>query len=397
MTPRGQSAPDLRRGNRAALLRLVFRHGAIARNDLARILGLTRAGVTILVTNLIDEGLVEEAGLSGASGHAGRRKVFLRIRPQAGKLLGFGVDNEKVQAVLTDLTGSVLAFRNLPSPAVPSLAGQEAIGPLMGFVREATAGLLGGKTCAEAGVLAAGLGVTGRVDASIGVSLREPRLWEGPVALKVPIESALGITVSVDNNVRALALAESLLTESRSHASVGLLFVKYGPGVGGAWTVGGVPWQGIHHGAGELGHTLVELEGPVCPYCGRRGCLESLVSARTLGEKLSMPGLRIDQLIAELEKSDAKAFSLIATRFARALSNAIELYDPGTVALYGLAFKNEALLSAIQERVESNERPCIVRRSYLDPELPAIGGIALALDEILERGGLAVATESRSV
>jgi predicted NBD/HSP70 family sugar kinase len=396
MTPRGQSAPDLRRGNRAALLRMVFRFGAIARNDLARMLGLTRAGVTILVNNLIEEGFVEEAGLSGAAGHAGRRKVFLRIRPGAGKILGFGVDNEKVQAVLTDFSGSVLAFKNLPSPAVPSLSGQEAAGPLIGFIREAVASLLGGKTCAEAGVLAAGLGVTGRVDASTGISLREPRLWEGPVTLGAPIESALGIPIAVDNNVRALALAESLLTESRSHAPVGLFFVKYGPGVGGAWTVGGVPWQGINYRAGELGHTLVELEGPVCPYCGRRGCLESLVSARSLGERLSLPGLRVDQLVAELEKSDPEAFSLLATRFARALSNAIELYDPGTVALYGLAFRNEALLSAIQERVESNERPCAVRRSYLDPELPAMGGVALALDEVIERGGLAASPSAHS-
>ena len=395
MTPRGQSAPDLRRGNREALLRLVFRHGAIARNDLARLLGLTRAGVTILVTNLIEEGLVEEAGLSGAAGHAGRRKVFLRIRPQAGKLLGFGVDNEKVQAVLTDLSGSVLAFRNLPSPAVPSLTGQEASGPLLGFVREATAGLLGGRTCTEAGVLGAGLGVTGRVDASIGVSLREPRLWEGPVPLKAPLEAALGIPVFVDNNVRALALAESLLTESRSHAPVGLFFVKYGPGVGAAWSVGGVPWQGVHHRAGELGHTLVELDGPVCPYCGRRGCLESLVSAWALGERLSMHSLRVDQLVGELERSDPDAFSTLATRFARALSNAIELYDPGTVALYGLAFRNEAFLAAVLERVESNERPCTVRRSFLDPEFPAIGGVALALDEVLARGGFASSPAAR--
>ncbi len=388
MTQRGKSAPDLRRGNREALLRLVYRHGAIARNDLARLLGLTRAGVTILVNNLIDEGLVVEAGLSESGGRAGRRKVYLRIRPEAGKLLGFGVDNEKVQAVVTDLAGTILAWRNLPSPAVPSLSGEEAAGPLLGFVREATAGLLGGKSCSEAGVLAAGLGVTGRVNAQEGVSLREPRLWEGPVSLKTPLQAALGIPVAVDNNVRALALAESMLTESRSHEAVGLLLVKYGPGVGAAWAVGGIPWQGVHYRAGELGHTLVELDGPVCPYCGRRGCLESLVSARTLGQTLGQSEPRVDRLLSELRLRRPEDFSLLATRFARALSNAIELYDPETVALYGLAFKDEVLLSAIAERVESNERPCTVRRSYLDPEYPALGGAALALNEVLARGGL---------
>ncbi len=394
MTPRGLNAPDLRRGNRAALLRLVYRHRAIARNDLANILGLTRAAVTILVNDLLKEGLVEEAGSSGAAGHAGRRKVFLRIRPEAGLLLGFGVDHEKVQAVLSDLSGKVLASRNLPSPAVPSLSGAQAAGPLIGFIREASAGLLGGISCEKAGVLGAGIGVTGRVDSKAGLSLREPRLWEGPVDLKAPLEAALGIPVAVDNNVRSLSLAETLLTEASDTSPAGLLFVKYGPGVGAAWTVGGIPWQGVHHRAGELGHTLVELSGPECPYCGRRGCLESLVSAKALGDILKMPGARADMLTAELERRDPVAFSTLAARFARALGNAIELYDPGTVALYGLPFRNDNLLKAVLDRVESNERPCIVRRSFLDPELPALGGIALALNELLEKGAIPPKGES---
>jgi predicted NBD/HSP70 family sugar kinase len=104
------------------------------------------------------------------------------------------------------------------------------------------------------------------VDADAGISLREPRLWEGQVDLKIPLQAALGIPVVVNNNVRALAIAETLLTEARETPSGGLLLVKYGPGVGAAWAVGGTPWQGVHHRAGELGHTVVEPEGPVCPY-----------------------------------------------------------------------------------------------------------------------------------
>lgn len=386
MTPRGLNAPDLRRGNRAGLLGLVHRHGAMARNDLAKALGLTRAAVTFLVNDLLAEGWLQEAGAAGAAGHAGRRKIFLRIRPDSGTLIGIGVDHERVQAVLADMSGSVIAARTLPSPAVPRLAGAEASGPLLGFIREAVSGLLKGATPSEAHVLAVGLGVTGRVDPDEGVSLREPRLWEGPVPLKEPLESLLGVPVLVDNNVRALAMAELLLTDMRAQPPRGLFFVKYGPGVGAAWLVGGTPWRGSHLRAGELGHTLVELDGPVCPYCGRRGCLESLVSARAIAEREGWPG-RAEVLVARLLAERPDEAELLAARFARALGNAIELYDPGTVTLYGAPFRVEGFLSEVTHRVEANGRPCELVRSALDPDLPAIGGVALALNHILSGGG----------
>lgn len=388
MNPLGLNAPEIRRGNRASLLGLVHRHGAIARNDLARSLNLTRAAVTILVNDLLDEGWLEEAGAAGAAGHAGRRKIFLRIRSESGKLLGFGVDHERVQAVLTDMAGKVIASRTLPSPAVPNLSGQDAAGPLTGFIREAASSLLEGKSPEQAGVLAAGVGVTGLVDAEAGISIREPRLWDGPVNLRKPLQEALGVPVMVDNNVRSLALAEILLTDMRADPPKGLFFIKYGPGVGAAWLVGGTAWRGAHLRAGELGHTLVEMEGSPCPFCGRRGCLESLVSARALGEMLGRRGERAEVLLGELEASRPADFSVLAERFARALGNAIELYDPSVIALYGAPFKSETLLQAVISRVEANERPCELRRSRLDPELPAMGGIATALDRIFSAGAL---------
>jgi predicted NBD/HSP70 family sugar kinase len=100
-----------------------------------------------------------------------------------------------------------------------------------------------------------------------------------------------------------------------------------------------------------------------------------------------MPGARAEVLTAELAASRPADFDQLATRFARALGNAIELYDPGTVVLYGTPFRQDELLRAVIDRVESNERPCEIRRSLLDPELPALGGVALALDRLLLGGG----------
>ena len=152
--------------------------------------------------------------------------------------------------------------------------------------------------------------------------------------------------------------------------------------------MGGAPWAGAHNRAGELGHTLVDAEGPTCPYCGRRGCLESLVSARALGAALGHEGGLVEELCAELAERDPEAFALLAGRFARAIGNAIELCDPAVVALYGAPFVEPRLFSEIARRVESNDRPCEIRHSGLDPKLPALGGAALALGHFFEGGGI---------
>jgi glucokinase/N-acylmannosamine kinase len=180
-----------------------------------------------------------------------------------------------------------------------------------------------------------------------------------------------------------LALAELLLTDAKLSAPPGLLFVKYGPGVGAAWAVSGKPWPGAHFRSGELGHTLVENDGPVCAYCGRRGCLESLVSAQALGDSREAKGgrgARVEELCASLEAKAPEAFSILAQRFARAIGNAIEVCDPSIVTLYGAPFRDGRLFEEIAARVVSNERPCEIRRSGLDTDLPALGGVALALD-----------------
>jgi predicted NBD/HSP70 family sugar kinase len=379
MTPHGFSSPDLRKRNRAGILRLMHRHGSIARNDLAKELGLTRASVTYLINELLSDGLVAEGAASEADGRVGRRKIFMHIRSDAACVVGIGADSERLQIVLADLSGAVLGVRNLPSPSSNECDAMAIESALVMHVSQALAELT--TEAHGAPVLGAGIVVTGRVDSDAGVSLREPRLWPGPVNLREPLERSLGVPVAVDNNVRALALAELLLTDAKASSPAGLLFVKYGPGVGAAWVVGGVSWPGAHFRSGELGHTLVENDGPPCAYCGRRGCLESLVSARALADTMGLRGGRVEDLCSMLEAHDHHAFATLATRFARAIGNAIEVCDPSVVTLYGAPFRSGTLFDEIAMRVESNERPCEIRRSGLDPDLPALGGAALALDK----------------
>ncbi|MBV9474006.1 MAG: ROK family protein, partial [Solirubrobacterales bacterium] len=95
--------------------------------------------------------------------------------------------------------------------------------------------------------------------------------WNGTFALASQLAEKLGTAVYVGNDVQVATDAEFKLGAGRPYDS--LLGVFWGTGVGGGLVLGGKPWLG-RGGAGEIGHTVVKLDGAHCP-CGRRGCLEA--------------------------------------------------------------------------------------------------------------------------
>ncbi len=130
-----------------------------------------------------------------------------------------------------------------------------------------------------ADVDAVGVGTPGVViDGTVGHASSVPG-WQERFSLREGFEGRVDKPVRVVNDVTAAAVAEH-----RMGAGVGNdeLFVVYlGTGVGGGLILGGEPYEGAFGGAGEFGHTVVEVGGAVCP-CGRRGCIEAYASRRSL-------------------------------------------------------------------------------------------------------------------
>lgn len=98
--------------------------------------------------------------------------------------------------------------------------------------------------------------------------------WDD-VPLQARLEAEFGAPVRIDNDANAAALGEH-----RYGAGCGfddLFYVTVSTGVGGGWILGGRPWRGHNEMAGEIGHTVVLPDGPLC-LCGKRGCVERLAS-----------------------------------------------------------------------------------------------------------------------
>jgi len=145
----------------------------------------------------------------------------------------------------------------------------------------------------------------GTIDAAQGVVRFAPNLhnWEN-VPLGKLLGDALNLPAFIENDVNLGTLGEYVLGAGQGISSVVGIFV--GTGIGGGLILDGKLWGGWRGGAGEVGHTVVLAEGPVCG-CGSRGCAEALAS-RTAIERDIWAGIKAGRpsLIPEIMKKDSR-------------------------------------------------------------------------------------------
>ncbi|MEU1409301.1 ROK family transcriptional regulator [Streptomyces sp. NPDC005728] len=249
------------------LLRAAGAEG-ISRLELAERTGLTPQAVSKITARLREEGLAAEAGRRASTG--GKPRTVLRLVPEAGHAVGVHLDRDELWAVLVDLDGAVVGERRGP---VDLGAGAEAVlGDVAGVVEGLVGDALGGGGLSGAGsLLGVGVALPGPLDHARGVLHRVTGFpeWEG-FALRDALAERLGVPVVVDKDTNAAALGLSVAGEGGSFA-----YLHLGTGLGAGLVIGGSVHRGARTGAGEFGHQVVQLDGPVCE-CGDRGCVEAL-------------------------------------------------------------------------------------------------------------------------
>jgi len=313
--------------NRAAVFRLIGAAGPIARTHIARRLGLSPATVTAVTRELLDAGLVRVAERAPSNG--GRPALLLELVASAATAYGVKIAPDHVVGVRVDIEADVLDRFELPFDA----AAPDAIQRLSELLSERLAegdGLP---------LLGVGLGVPGVFDARTR-KLDSPLLgWQG-VAIADVLQRDLGVPVFVENDVNTLAVAERLYGRGRDVDH--FITVTLGRGIGLGIIAGGDIYRGFRGGAGEFGHTTVADDGPKCT-CGKRGCLEALVSDPALVAKARAAGIltrrqSVDRLRALADAEDAGASGIYAEAGAtlgRSVGNLVNVLGPELVLISG--------------------------------------------------------------
>ncbi|MEC4015168.1 ROK family transcriptional regulator [Streptomyces sp. H27-D2] len=296
----GANLSALRSHNAALVLGLLRAAGesGVSRLELAAHTGLTPQAVSKITSRLRAEGLAAEAGQRASTG--GKPRTVLRLVRDANSAVGLHLDRDELTVVLADLTGEPVAVRSAPFDfgADPEWVVREAAAQVTALLAE---------TAAEGGygpVLGVGVACPGPLDHGSGVLRRVTGLvhWDG-FALRSALAARLGgLPVLLDKDTNAAALG--LAPRGARDTADSFAYLHLGTGLGAGLVLGGVLHRGARTGAGEFGHQVVRLDGPVCG-CGNRGCVEALclaaVAAGDPAEAARMLGVGAANLVGLLD------------------------------------------------------------------------------------------------
>ncbi|MFJ5227372.1 ROK family protein [Streptomyces sp. NPDC088400] len=250
----------------------VLTRGPVVRPEIARITGLSSAAVTKAVKPMIEAGYLEELpqGPRTVEG-AGRPAYPLTVRADREFFVGVKVTADELIGVVTDLRAQIVRTAHRVPVSDRSVA--QVVRDIAVLVAEMT------PAHAER-THHIGLSVSGDVDRPGGVVRYSPFLGWRDVHLAELVATATGLAVTVENDVKALTVAEQWFGQGVGADSFALATV--GVGIGCALVVNGRLIAGGYGVAGEIGHIPVAAgEGPTC-HCGARGCVEAIASEEAI-------------------------------------------------------------------------------------------------------------------
>ncbi|MDR6227216.1 ROK family transcriptional regulator [Desmospora profundinema] len=253
--------------NKSTILNVIRLHGPISRAEIAKMTTLTPPTVTNIVGELLESGVVLESELGESTG--GRKPILLTINPSAFQVIGVYVSAHRVLGVVCDLNGKTV------DEAEMSLSPQPTAESFLETVQEVIQQLEGGIKQRETPLLGIGVGMHGLVDSDRGISLFAPNLSLRNLPLRTFLEEHFRVPIWVENNVRAMVLAESWFGQGKGLDD--FICVHVGSGVGAGIFSARSLVRGPSYTAGELGHIIIDSSGPHCG-CGNTGCLEAFAS-----------------------------------------------------------------------------------------------------------------------
>ena len=251
-----------------------------------------------------------------------------------------------------------------------------------------------------------GFGIPSVVNAATGASEWSTHLPLEGVPFREIMAERLGLPVFVDNDANLALLAESRAGAARgvSHA----VMLTLGTGIGGGLLLDGRLYRGARGGGAELGHVVVDLDGPPCQGgCPNRGCLEALASGsaigregaaaaagapesslgRALAEGREITGGLVTELAHDGDEAAREVLTLVGRRLGVGLSSLVNAFQPEVVVIGGGAVAaGELLLEPAREVVAERALPPLregvrVVAAELGAEAGMIGAGILALEE----------------
>ena len=247
--------------------------------------------------------------------------------------IGIDLGGTKIEGVFLSQENIICARKRIPTPQVKD--ADQAYEAILLSIRKLIEQLE-----ADAGVTARiGIGTPGTISSLTGLVKNSNTVCLNGKPLLIDIEQCLGRKVRIANDANCFALSEAHNGAGKEYSSI--FGIIMGTGVGGGIVIN----KQIHTGsmgiAGEWGHNPLLEHGPDC-YCGRKGCVETLISGPGFSADYAkcggVPGCNPAEIVKYAEGGDKLAIHCLErfiNHFGRAVASVVNILDPHAIVLGG--------------------------------------------------------------
>lgn len=387
-----------RRINRALVLEKLKFFDGLSRAELARQLGLSKITISEIVSDLIEEELIEETGEGKATRAGGRKPILLRLNSSWHRVVGLDIG----------LTNTVIALGGLKGERVVQLRSSTSqrhdTEGILGQIEELLTVILERGNLKKDKLAGIGISIRGLIDGQTGTIAFSPALDWKDVPFRDLVEQRLGVPTTLDNCTRVMAFGEKW--HERSNDIKNIFYVNVGYGIGSAIVMNGR----IYNNNSEFGHIRITNRDVLCD-CGKMGCLEAVASGYAIsrfaheafGEKSPGSAHSAEDVAKMALSGNQKAQQIFrdASRYlGRAISIATNLFNPDKVVIAGgIASARELIEQPMMDEYRATAMEVIKRStqvtfSSFGMDAGVVGAISLALNRYVfhEEAALAAST-----
>lgn len=396
--PTSVNVQDLRASNRARVLTTVYLHGPLTRQEIGEAAGVSPATVSNLAGDLLERGVLLEAGAEDSGG--GRPRALLAVNPHHGHVIGVDVGETAVLVELFDLGMQVLASLTL-RPVSRGLDPEQTAARVLEGLRRVT----GEYAPASGSILGVGVGMPGLVEHGDDAVVDAPTIGWDRVPFGELLRRGTDLPLLVDNGAATFGRAEKWFGAARK--SDNAIVVLLGTGVGVSIFTEGELYRGASSSAGEWGHTTAVTGGRRCR-CGAKGCLEAYIGGLAIGDRYDELAGRSRRrsgedvlsrisAVAAAPRSDKAAATVLretATYLGYGIANLVNLFNPRQIVVGGWVadLLGERLLGPVRAVVGRQALRLPYDAVSIDPaqlgrHAVALGAATLPVHQFLSSGG----------
>jgi predicted NBD/HSP70 family sugar kinase len=408
MEQHGISKLDLKRRNRMQVLKILKQRGPTSRIDIAGTLELTRAAVTIITNEMIEQGIIQEIGEYKhvtEKAPRGRKKILIDINHHYKFVIGVTIEEDILSVGLSTLAGAVLDKRNR------GISETTEYKEIFDFVEKSIREVLADNCLDKSSILGIGFGIFPTMYSKLGIEVVDgmPNYSKA----KAVIREYTDLPLVFDNSVKGTAMANIDFLKSKDPNRHNIAFLQYGNTMNFVVTNLNDPIVSYDNRTNFVDKMIIkpDVEEP-CEICGRKGCVESQITPAATLEKISekfspdktpflyeaakgdFSNVNKEMIITSYEKEDPAIKEILDEEIrltAVLINNLYFSTNPQKIVLHHFDLGSDTNLNHIRDAVSEIGGSLVASKlemSIIEEKHRFLSGCALAIRELFfNRGG----------